>query len=110
RASPGRSLKRMMKLLAIETSCDETAVTVLEAEGDESHASFRILGNALLSQVDIHREFGGVYPAVAKREHAKNLVAQMHAALAEAGMLHEEARALAPKDETALHELLAREP
>lgn len=76
-----------MRILAIETSCDETAVSILECEGDEKDASFRILGNALLSQIDIHQEFGGVFPAVAKREHAKNLVPMLHAALADAGML-----------------------
>lgn len=74
-----------MKLLAIETSCDETAVTLLEAHGAEENASFTILGNALLSQIDIHREFGGVFPMVAKREHAKNLVAMLDQALDEAG-------------------------
>ena len=99
-----------MKLLAIETSCDETAVTLLEAEGDESSARFRILGNALLSQIDIHREFGGVFPAIAKREHAKNLVAQMHAALAEADMLREEACPLTAEDNEMLRTLLSREP
>ena len=63
-----------MKILAIETSCDETAVAILEASGDEQGASFTVLGNALLSQVEKHREFGGVFPALAKREHAKKLV------------------------------------
>ncbi|HQT82680.1 MAG TPA: tRNA (adenosine(37)-N6)-threonylcarbamoyltransferase complex transferase subunit TsaD, partial [Candidatus Paceibacterota bacterium] len=60
-----------MKVLAIETSCDETAIAIVEAEGDEQSAQFRVLGNALLSQIDIHREYGGVFPALAKREHAK---------------------------------------
>ncbi len=94
-----------MRILAIETSCDETAVTVLEAEGDESSAQFRILGNALLSQIDIHREFGGVFPAVAKREHAKNLVPMLHNALEGAGLL---VPASSPVPE-GLGELLARE-
>ena len=75
-----------MRILAIETSCDETAVTVLEAHGTESTASFSILGNALLSQIDIHREYGGVFPMVAKREHAKNLVAMLDQALEQAGL------------------------
>lgn len=70
-----------MRILAIETSCDETAVCYLEATGDRKDASFRILGNGLLSQVDIHREYGGVFPAVAKREHARNLVAVLDSAL-----------------------------
>ena len=49
-----------MKILAIETSCDETAIAVIEASGDEKSAHFTVLGNALLSQIDIHREYGGV--------------------------------------------------
>ncbi len=97
-----------MRILAIETSCDETAVTLLEAEGTEASAQFRILGNALLSQIDIHREFGGVYPAVAKREHAKNLVPMLYAALDEAGVLTEEKST--PSSAEILTELLAREP
>ncbi|MBP6860693.1 MAG: tRNA (adenosine(37)-N6)-threonylcarbamoyltransferase complex transferase subunit TsaD [Candidatus Pacebacteria bacterium] len=71
-----------MKILAIETSCDETAIAYVEARGDESSADFSILGNGLLSQIDIHKQYGGVYPAVAKREHAKNLVAVLDTALA----------------------------
>ena len=70
-----------MKILAIETSCDETAIAILKAEGDEKAAQFTVLGNALLSQIDIHREYGGVFPALAKREHAKNLVPILEAAL-----------------------------
>lgn len=98
----------MMKLLAIETSCDETAVTILEGQGTPENASFRILGNALLSQIDIHREFGGVFPMVAKREHAKNLVPMLHAALTEACMLKEDVDA--PERIEELRTLLAREP
>ena len=63
-----------MKILSIETSCDETAVAIIEASGDFDNPSFKILGNSLLSQIEIHKEFGGVFPNLAKREHAKNLV------------------------------------
>jgi N6-L-threonylcarbamoyladenine synthase len=63
-----------MKILGIETSCDETAVCLLEAQGDISTAQFTVLGNALYSQIAVHKEYGGVFPALAKREHAKNLV------------------------------------
>lgn len=99
-----------MKILSIETSCDETAITVLEASGDEHAAEFRILGNALLSQIDIHREFGGVYPAVAKREHAKNLVPILAASLGEAGMLTKAAADVPEELRTELASLLEREP
>lgn len=99
-----------MKLLAIETSCDETAITVLEGTGDTTHADFRILGNALLSQIDIHREFGGVFPAVAKREHAKNIVPMLHASLSNAGLLREETRTLSESEIQTITEILSREP
>jgi N6-L-threonylcarbamoyladenine synthase len=62
-----------MRILAIETSCDETAVALVEAEGDTSGATYRILGNAIFSQAPLHAEYGGVYPNLAKREHQKNL-------------------------------------
>jgi N6-L-threonylcarbamoyladenine synthase len=75
-----------MKILAIETSCDETAVAVVEAQGDENSAEFRVLGNALLSQIELHRPYGGVYPTLAKREHQKNLPHILDAALKDAEM------------------------
>jgi len=62
-----------MKILSIETSCDETAVSLLKAAGEKNKPEFEILGDALYSQIEKHREFGGVYPSVAKREHALNL-------------------------------------
>jgi len=76
-----------MKILGIETSCDETAVCVLEAQGGVTSAQFAVLGNALYSQVAIHKEYGGVFPAVAKREHAKNLVPLLGRALQDARLL-----------------------
>lgn len=58
-----------MILLGIETSCDETALCLLEKKGEE----FRILANIVHSQIELHKEYGGVFPALAKREHIKNL-------------------------------------
>ena len=99
-----------MKILAIETSCDETAISILECTGDEQSAEFKILGNVLLSQIDIHREFGGVFPAVAKREHAKNLVPVLAASLEEAELLHEDRQVLPDETRTEIGTLLTREP
>jgi N6-L-threonylcarbamoyladenine synthase len=99
-----------MKILSIETSCDETAVAIVEARGDETKAEFKILGNALLSQVDVHQEFGGVFPALAKREHAKNLVPLLEAALEEAELLHEDTQSLAPELHDRIAKILEREP
>jgi len=71
-----------MKVLGIETSCDETAVCLIEAEGDFGPSfKWRTLGNALISQAALHTEFGGVFPNLAKREHAKNLVPLLEKAL-----------------------------
>jgi N6-L-threonylcarbamoyladenine synthase len=62
-----------MIILSIETSCDETAVSIVEAEGDLKSFNFKLLGSAINSQVKIHEEYGGVVPNLAKREHEKNL-------------------------------------
>ncbi len=61
-----------MIILGIETSCDETAVCLIET--DDNSNTIKILGNQLYSQVALHKEYGGVYPIMAKREHVKNLV------------------------------------
>jgi N6-L-threonylcarbamoyladenine synthase len=76
-----------MLILSIETSCDETAVSLVRATGDFPHATYEILGNALFSQIDIHKEFGGVFPQVAKREHALKLVPMLKQALSVADLL-----------------------
>ncbi|MBI4160082.1 tRNA (adenosine(37)-N6)-threonylcarbamoyltransferase complex transferase subunit TsaD [Candidatus Wolfebacteria bacterium] len=62
-----------MRVLAIETSCDETAIALLEASGGLKNPRFKILENFVSSQIAIHRPFGGVVPMLAKREHQKNL-------------------------------------
>jgi len=62
-----------MHILAIETSCDETALALVEASGSLDAPKFRTLKNLVHSQVDTHAEWGGVVPNLAKREHLKNL-------------------------------------
>lgn len=98
-----------MKILAIETSCDETAIAILEATGDKDAAKFTVLGNTLLSQIDLHREYGGVFPALAKREHAKNLVPILEAALEEAELLREDTQALSEEMRDEIAQILERE-
>jgi N6-L-threonylcarbamoyladenine synthase len=61
-----------MKILAIETSCDDTCVAILEIKGKKL-PHFKILSDIVSSQVKIHAKYGGVYPFLAKREHQKNL-------------------------------------
>jgi len=63
-----------MKILAIETSCDETALAVLDATGNIESPKFSVLASALNSQIEIHKEYGGVFPAMAKRAHAENII------------------------------------
>ncbi len=62
-----------MKILSIETSCDETGIAVIQGEKTSDGFTFTTLGSALLSQASLHAEYGGVYPNLAKREHEKNL-------------------------------------
>lgn len=99
-----------MNILSIETSCDETAISILNALGDFPDAKYEILGNALFSQIDIHREYGGVFPAMAKREHIVTLVPMLKKALGEASLeksYHPELE----DDKTAhIHKMLEREP
>ena len=61
-----------MKILSIETSCDETGISILEVKGSKNPI-FKVLANSLNSQIKIHAQYGGVFPALAKREHLKNL-------------------------------------
>jgi len=104
--------------LAIDTSCDETAITIVKCEGDpskglgagEQNAQFKVLGNALLSQAELHARYGGVFPALAKREHAKNLVPILEAALEEAELLHEDRQVIPEETRAKISEILAREP
>ena len=99
-----------MKVLGIETSCDETAIAIVRGESVENGTTFTILGNALLSQIDIHREFGGVFPALAKREHAKNIVPVLSLALQKANLLEKEHLSLSQKMKEEISTLLEREP
>lgn len=75
-----------MNILAIETSCDETGVAVVEATGNLDSLSFTVKANSLYSQVALHKEYGGVFPNLARREHAKNLPTLLKQALTQAGM------------------------
>ena len=76
-----------MKILAIETSCDETAVGVLEIKGGVKHPVFNILSNIVASQVKIHAKWGGVVPNLAKREHQANLIPILKQTLKESNLL-----------------------
>lgn len=62
-----------MNILAIETSCDETGVALLEASGTVRAPRVRVIENLVTTQIPVHQPFGGVVPNLAKREHLKNL-------------------------------------
>ncbi len=62
-----------MRILSIETSCDETGLALLECKGGPKRPQFKILKEVLSSQIKIHAPYGGVVPGLAKREHIKNL-------------------------------------
>jgi N6-L-threonylcarbamoyladenine synthase len=62
-----------MRILGIETSCDETALSIVECSGDLTAPQFTVIDSVLNSQAKLHAEYGGVFPTLAKREHLKNL-------------------------------------
>ena len=68
-----RAHNMTIRILSIETSCDDTAISIMEAKGGTASPSFEILANNSNSQINIHIPYGGVFPALAKREHIKNL-------------------------------------
>jgi len=78
-----------MKILSIETSCDDTAISIMEMHGSFSArggSAFggKVLANNSNSQIKIHIPYGGVYPVLAKREHTKNLPIIFEASLRQA--------------------------
>lgn len=72
----------MSLLLAIESSCDETAVAIIRREDSD----VSLLASLISSQIEIHREFGGVVPEVACRNHAQRIRPLVEKALVEAGV------------------------
>jgi len=75
-----------MKILAIETSCDDTAVSIVEVKGSLTKPVFKVLANNISSQIKIHRAWGGVVPSLAKREHSKNLAPLLIKSLKDANL------------------------
>ncbi len=74
-----------MRVMGIETSCDETAVAVIEAPAG-TQAVGRILSNTVYSQLAEHRRFGGVVPEIAARAHLERIDGLVAQALEEAGL------------------------
>src|SRR3989344_813406 len=76
-----------MIILAIETSCDDTSVSLIKVSGKKTSPAFKILSNVISSQVKIHKKWGGVYPTLAKREHQKNITRVLIKSLSKTGIL-----------------------
>src|ERR1700679_4355311 len=66
-----------MRILAIESSCDESAAAILDTTGG-------LLAHEIFSQVELHRIFGGVVPELASRDHVRRLLPLVKSALARA--------------------------
>ncbi len=77
-----------VRILAIETSCDETAAAVVQ-DGRE------VLSNVIYTQIPIHTQYGGVVPEIASRSHVEKIVPVVTKALADASMMLEEVDAVA---------------
>jgi N6-L-threonylcarbamoyladenine synthase len=71
-------------ILGIETSCDETAAALVEETGDPRRP-WRIRSSIVASQVDIHREWGGVVPELSARQHVRDICGVVERALADGG-------------------------
>ncbi len=77
-----------MKILGIESSCDETAAAIVE-DGK------KLLSNVVVSQIDIHKEYGGVIPEIAARSHIETINPVINKALAEANLTIDDIDAIA---------------
>ncbi|MGV8025460.1 MAG: tRNA (adenosine(37)-N6)-threonylcarbamoyltransferase complex transferase subunit TsaD [Anaerolineaceae bacterium] len=80
--------KKSIRILGIESSCDETAAAVLEN-------GTQVLSNIVASQADLHAKYGGVFPEVASREHIKTIYAVVDQALKDAHLSIQELDAIA---------------
>ncbi|MDI3534776.1 MAG: tRNA N6-adenosine threonylcarbamoyltransferase [Thermosediminibacterales bacterium] len=85
-----RGCKKMstgLRILAVETSCDETSAAVVE-DGR------RVLSNIISSQIDLHKKFGGVVPELASRKHIESIIPVIHEALEQAEITFDDIQAI----------------
>ena len=75
-------------IFAIESSCDETSCSIVKNGKEE-------IATVVLSQIDIHKDFGGVVPEIASRHHVKNITMVIEECLTKANMTMEEMDAIA---------------
>ncbi len=101
----------MATILAVETSCDETGIAIIDTERTDEQVRVHVRADALLSQAVLHAEYGGVYPTLAKREHAKNLGPLFTDALTKAGLFIPAQESIMSQEKIGeIKELLEREP
>lgn len=84
-----------MKILAVETSCDDTSVAVIEAHSYKKQPQIKVLANIVSSQTDLHAQYGGVVPELAARAHIENIVPALKATLNQAKCSLEDIDAIA---------------
>ena len=77
-----------MRILGIETSCDETGVAIYDSEQG-------ILADALYSQIELHAEYGGVVPELASRDHVRKLIPLIDEVMQRAGCAQSDLDAIA---------------
>ncbi|MDP3778717.1 MAG: tRNA (adenosine(37)-N6)-threonylcarbamoyltransferase complex transferase subunit TsaD [bacterium] len=99
-----------MKILAIETSCDETSVAIIETSGARRQPSIRVLVHFVSSQIELHAQFGGVVPNLARREHERLLVPLIVKALKKSKISARGGSASGGKSQNKIEEILEREP
>ena len=103
-----------MIILGIETSCDETAVSVVRAVGGLKNPKFKMLAHVVSSQTALHAPWGGVVPTLAKREHGRNLVPCLEKALRQSKILNSKFETRnkfkIDKKENKIGKILEREP
>ena len=99
-----------MTILAIETSCDDTAISIVDTSGDLGHPTFQVLAQIISSQTSIHAPWGGVVPNLAKREHLKNLLPVLDQALTDANLKKSADASLTADQQLAIAKALEREP
>lgn len=100
-----------MKILAIETSCDETSIAITEVTNNKMH----VLAHVIHSQIDQHIPYGGVFPSIARREHAIHLIPVLESAFKSAGWLNRRSPNKSnflnePLPSVAKYQVLEREP
>lgn len=74
-------------ILGIETSCDDTAVALVDVDG-------HVVSSYISSQIDVHKEFGGVFPEFAARTHIQTILPTVHATMRAAGITPKDIRAI----------------